>query len=268
MASLSVGTSGWSYRDWAPAFYPAELAPGAFLTHYADRFKIVEVDSTYYRTPSPSMVSGWHAKTPDDFRFAVKVPGVITHEKVLQDCEQERDAFLEALEQLGDKLHSILLQFGYFNKKAFSEPGAFFDRLDKFLQAFSSPRRLAVEIRNKHWLTDEFFQLLRHHGTAYVLTEHSWMPPVEHVMERHDCLTGDFVYLRLIGDRAGIEKITTSWDRIVIDRTERIRQIAKALSKTLSHADIVTFINNHFAGHGPASCEEFLRAMADASREI
>lgn len=267
VASVTVGTSGWSYRDWAPTFYPAGAAPGVYLAYYADRFNMVEVDSTYYRIPSPSVVRGWHEKTPDHFRFTVKVPGLITHEKVLLDCERDRDAFLEALTPLGDKLHSILLQFGYFNKKTFPEPGTFFERLDHFLRELPRPRQVAVEIRNKNWLTDEFFQLLRRHGSAYVLTEHSWMPPVERVMERHDCLTGDFVYLRLIGDRAGIEKITTNWDKIVIDRTERFAQIASALAHNLSQADIVTFINNHFAGHGPASCEAFLRAMADAKRE-
>lgn len=267
MASIRVGTSGWSYRDWAPAFYPPDVAPAAYLTCYAHRFDIVEVDSTYYRSPSPSMVRGWHDKTPDHFRFAVKVPGLITHEKVLLDCERERDALLEALTPLGDKLHSMLLQFGYFNKKAFPAPGAFLDRLDGFLETFPNPRRLAIEIRNKNWLTETFFQLLRRHGSAYVLTEHSWMPPVESVMQQHDCLTGDFVYLRLIGDRAGIEEITTTWDKTVIDRNERIAQIANALAGTLSHADIVAFINNHFAGHAPASAEAFLNALANANRE-
>lgn len=262
---IRVGTSGWSYNDWVPAFYAPGTRPGDFLAQYARRFGIVEVDSTYYRIPSPRTVRGWFSRTPDDFRFAVKAPGLITHEKVLADCDAEWGEFLEALAPLDDKLHSILLQFGYFNKRVFAQAADFFGRLDKFLHAAPQPRRLAVEIRNRNWLGDDFFGLLRAHGVSYALTEHVWMPPVERVLESHDCLTGEFIYLRLIGDRKGIETITTTWDRIVLDRTERIRAIVGALSGIVPAADVVAFINNHYAGHAPASCEAFLKAVAETS---
>ncbi len=263
---IRVGTSGWSYNDWVPVFYEPGTRPGDFLAQYARRFDIVEVDSTYYRIPSPRTVRSWFTKTPDDFHFAVKTPGQITHEKVLVGCDAEWDEFLGAIAPLEHKLHSILLQFGYFNKKKFAKAADFFNRLDNFLQDVSEPRRVAVEIRNKNWLSDDFFQLLRGYGASYCLTEHAWMPPVEHVLESYDCLTGDFAYLRLIGDRKGIERITKKWDKTVIDRNDRIREIVKALAGTIPAADVVAFINNHYAGHAPASCEEFLKAMAEAGR--
>lgn len=243
------------------------MAAGDYLSYYAESFNIVEVDSTYYRIPAKRSVQRWFDRTPDEFQFAVKAPGSITHEKILVDCEDERDQFLQSLEPLAHKLHSILLQFGYFNKKTFSGPAEFFDRLDRFLGMLPDPERVAVEIRNKTWLTDDFFQLLRRHGTAYALTEHAWMPPVEEVIESYDCLTGRFAYLRLIGDRKGIEEITTTWGKVVIDRRERLERIAQALASGLSSADIVVFVNNHYAGHGPATCRDFLDAMARAGDE-
>jgi len=123
---------------------------------------------------------------------------------------------------------------------------------------------LAVEIRNRAWLTPEFFRLLQSHRTAYCLADQAWMPPAEEVLARHNVLTGDFLYVRLIGDRAGIEKVTKTWDRVVVDRTEAIRRLVAALAGIVPRSDIVVFINNHYAGHAPASCEDLLAAMARA----
>src|SRR5262245_23535147 len=68
----TIGTCGWSYRDWAGNFYPAGTKPGDYLKFYATQFAIVEVDSTFYRPPSPQMVQNWQQKTPANFRFALK----------------------------------------------------------------------------------------------------------------------------------------------------------------------------------------------------
>lgn len=266
MPSIRVGTSGWSYRDWVGPFYPPGTKPGDYLPFYAGRFDVVEVDSTFYAIPPARTVAGWAARTPDDFRFSVKTPQTITHEKVLVDCDADRDAFLAALEPLGRKLHSILLQFGYFNKKTFTGPTEFFDRLDNFLHRFPAAAPVAVEIRNRAWLTSAFFDLLRAHRAAFVLADQAWMPPPADVVARHDVVTGDFVYLRLIGDRKGIEQITQTWDRTVVDRSQPIRDLIRALEGVIPRADLVVFINNHYAGHAPASCEEFLQALQAARR--
>ena len=65
------------------------MQPRDFLSYYATRFDPVEIDSTFYGTPSVSTVKGWNAKTPPGFVFAAKVPQIITHEKVLVDCDAE-----------------------------------------------------------------------------------------------------------------------------------------------------------------------------------
>jgi len=135
MQQVRIGTCGWSYQDWSGVFYPKGTAPGAYLTFYAERYPIVEVDSTFYRSPSRKMVEGWRDKTPEGFGFSLKVPQVITHEKLLANCEPEIAAFLSAVRILGYKLLCCCLQFGYFNKKAFASLDAFLERLGPFLAA-------------------------------------------------------------------------------------------------------------------------------------
>ena len=116
MKQVRIGTCGWSYQDWAGVFYPKGTAPREYLTYYAEHYLIVEVDSTFYRTSSRKMVEGWRDKTPDGFGFSLKVPQVITHEKLLKDCKADVKAFLDAAQCLGDKLLCCCLQFGYFHR--------------------------------------------------------------------------------------------------------------------------------------------------------
>src|SRR6266446_1188100 len=91
---ILIGCSGWSYPDWEGPFYPEGMAAADELGWYADRFPIVEVDSTFYRPPAPSQVRGWMKRTPPGFKFALKVPQVITHQKRLKDCAQEVEGFV------------------------------------------------------------------------------------------------------------------------------------------------------------------------------
>ena len=116
--NLRLGTSSWSSQDWVGVFYPAGTASADFISEYAKHFDTVEVDSTFYRTPSAAMVRNWRARTPSGFLAAAKFPQVITHEKVLVDCANELSEFLKAMDLLGDKLGPLLLQFPYFNKQA------------------------------------------------------------------------------------------------------------------------------------------------------
>jgi uncharacterized protein YecE (DUF72 family) len=134
MYAVRIGTCGWSYKDWAGVFYEKGLAAGDYLAAYAEYYPIVEVDS-FYRSPSLSMVKGWRTKTPDGFGFSLKVPQVITHEKLLVDCRTELNGFLTAAHALEGKLLCCLLQFGYFNRKAFATRDSFLKRRDPFLGA-------------------------------------------------------------------------------------------------------------------------------------
>ena len=80
------------------------MKPAEYLSFYATKFNTVELDNTFYRTPSPFAAREWAAKTPTGFTFAAKVPKVITNEKVLVDCQDDLKYFLSAMDNLGDKL--------------------------------------------------------------------------------------------------------------------------------------------------------------------
>lgn len=259
---IRIGTSGWSYDDWVGPFYPQGTNKRDYLAHYASRFEVVEVDSTYYATPRRQMVQGWAERTPEHFRFALKMPGEITHKKVLLDCQAAMEQFIEALEPLRPKLLCVLLQFGYFNRAAFASAEPFLDRLRDFLRSFAARLPLACEIRNKHWLRSDYFDLLRSHEVAAALVEHAWLPPVDLLIERHDVITGPLAYVRLIGDRHGIEKITTTWEKEVVDRDIDLERLAGALLRVAERVEVVTFVNNHYAGHAPQTVERLQRCLS------
>ena len=254
---ILIGCSGWSYPDWEGAFYPEGMAPGDYLEWYADRFPIVEVDSTFYRPPTPRMVRGWRDRTPSDFKFALKVPQVITHQKQLRDCAEEIEGFISSIEPLGEKLCCALLQMGYFNKGAFASLADFLPVLDAFLANW--PIRqvpLAVEIRNPRWVGPELAEVLRDHGAALTLTEQKWMPTLAQIAERIDPVTAGFSFVRLIGDREAIEKVATTWDKVVVDRSAELADVAGVVQSLARRVPVVVFINNHYAGHSPATARD------------
>jgi uncharacterized protein YecE (DUF72 family) len=264
---LRLGTSSWSSQDWVGVFYPAGTAPADFISEYAKHFDTVEVDSTFYRTPSPAMVRNWAARTPDGFLVAAKFPQVITHERVLVDCASEVSEFLKAMDLLGDKLGPLLIQFPYFNKQAFPQPHDFLLRLSNFLEQLPNDRAFAVELRNKYWINDRFLDLLRARNVALALIDHPWMTPVEQLVARQDVVTANFAYLRWLGDRKGIEERTQSWDKIIIDRTREMETWIPIIRALLKRGiNILGFFNNHYAGFAPGSIKLF-REMWERLRD-
>jgi uncharacterized protein YecE (DUF72 family) len=173
---IRLGTSAFTAAGWPGSFYPAGLRPAEYLTYYATQFDTVEVDSTFFATPSESTVRDWHAKTPPGFIFAAKFPQAITHEKMLVDCGAEVSAFLAAMDLLGERLGPLLLQFPWFPDTVFLELADFLARLRPFLDRLPKGYRFAVEIRNKAWLLPKLADALRERGVALALIDQSWMP--------------------------------------------------------------------------------------------
>jgi uncharacterized protein YecE (DUF72 family) len=229
-----------------------------YLSFYATRFDTVEVDSTFYRTPALTTVQGWYSKTPSGFVFAAKVPQKITHEKMLHDCDAEMTEFLKLMDALHEKLGPLLLQFDYFNRKAFVGVNDFLDRLVPFLKKLPKDRKFAVEIRNKAWLVPQFIETLREQGVALALVDQSWMPRPHQWIEQFDPITAEFTYVRWLGDRKAIEQQTKVWDKIIVDRSGELSEWADILGKVYQRkVQIYTYANNHYAGFGPATVETF-----------
>jgi uncharacterized protein YecE (DUF72 family) len=256
--SIRLGTSAFTAAGWPGSFYPANLKPAEYLGYYATQFDTVEVDSTFYRAPSASTVRGWYAKTPPGFVFAAKVPQVITHEKVLVDCQSELAEFLGTMDLLGEKLGPLLFQFGYFNKKAFRSGGDFLARLEPFLKRLPSGYRFALETRNKAWMDARLMDALRASNVALALVDHAWMPRPAELFEKFDPITADFAYIRWLGDRKGIEEQTKTWDKTIIDRTGELREWVNVCYRISGRGlPVFAYANNHYAGNGPATVRLF-----------
>ncbi len=259
---LRLGTSSFTAEGWEKSFYPKGTQARDYLSYYATQFNTLEVDATYYRIPALSTVKGWDAKTPAGFLFALKTPQEITHERVLVDADSTMNEFLRVTEPLGEKLGVILLQFPYFNKKAFAGPAEFLARLKAFLEKLPTDRRYAVEVRNKYWLGPALYDLLRKHKTALALIDHPWMPRPKEWFAKGDAATTDFTYIRWLGDRKGIEALTDSWDKTIVDRTKDLQDWVEACRNFMKRKiRVFAFANNHYGGYAPETLRIFEKLM-------
>ena len=261
---LRLGSSSWTAKGWLGRFYPKGTKPVDFIAHYATIYDSVEIDATFYAVPAESTVLGWRDKTPDDFVFAAKAPQVITHEKFLEDCEQEVFHFLDRMSLLGPKLGPILFQFPYYSKKK----GVTEDEFLRRLRAFAAilPRdgfRFAVEVRNKTWIDSELCEILRDHGLALTLIDHPWMHRPSVLMKNREIVTADFAYVRWLGDRHGIEKITKVWNETVVDRSKEIEEWAPPIRDMLGdQVDVYGYVNNHYGGYAPENIDALTQLLS------
>ncbi|GAA2599021.1 hypothetical protein GCM10010435_93120 [Winogradskya consettensis] len=84
---LVIGTSGWQYKDWRGEgrLYAPKLPQRLWLERFAESFATVEVNNAFYRLPEKATFESWRDRTPDDFRFAVKMSRYLTHVKRLHE---------------------------------------------------------------------------------------------------------------------------------------------------------------------------------------
>lgn len=279
---LLVGTSSYSSNDWAGVFYPDGLPAAERLSYYATQFPTVEVDATFYRCPSPTMVSNWHRRTPDTFRFALKVPREITHELALVDTDAATAEFIDRAALLGDKLSALLLQFPYHPKgedpDEYAHGRQFTQRLATWLDRWGGHAPWAVEIRNGGWLRPQLIELLRQHRVPLALTAYYTFPPLPRLQRSDlDLLTGPFAYVRFIGNRHRLErKIATliqetektrQFDQLVEDKADELRSWIEALLAVVTRVPTLAYFNNHYAGFGPGSARLFSRLWQEIHGE-
>jgi uncharacterized protein YecE (DUF72 family) len=246
VSSVHVGTMGWSYDFWRGNFYPENLNSSEFLAYYSKRFDTVEVDSTFYRIPRESTLTDWREQTPNSFVFSLKFPRMITHIKMLKDCEEETRVFLERAELLGDKLGALLLQF------PFSFRAEHLPLLRTFLKTLPKEHRYAVEVRNKSLLNDDLYSVLRDNGTAFAWVDSSWMPTSTEV-------TGDFLYVRWEGDR---KKVNGTLGKTEIDRTNEINRWALKLEPFVERqTQVFGFFSKYYSGNPMVDSQTFLNSL-------
>lgn len=228
---VHVGTSGYSYPEWRGSFYPERFTGAQMLPYYAERFRTVELNNTFYRMPTGKTIGGWDADTPAGFVFALKVPRRITHIARLRDVADPFRFLLDTVGALGAKLGPLLVQLPPNFRK---DPA----RLDDCLALVPSGVRLAVEFRHPSWLDDEVYGLLRARNAALCIadTEGGTTPLVA---------TADFGYLRL-RDRAYDPDELAAWARTA-GRPE--------------WRDAFVYFKHEESGTGPALARDLLRLV-------
>ncbi|WP_208869761.1 DUF72 domain-containing protein [Micromonospora cremea] len=138
----------WTHRSWQGRLLAHPLPPQERLRHYASWCDAVEGNTTFYATPARDTVASWAAQTDPDFRFVLKLPKVVTHERRLTDADEPLRAFLDAIEPLGPRAHALWIQL----------PGSFspadVPTLSRFLSRLPRSHRYAVEVRHPAFFTD------------------------------------------------------------------------------------------------------------------
>lgn len=187
--ALYVGTSGWAYREWKPAFYPNGIGQARFLGHYCSVFNACEINTTFYRVHDRTVVERWARATPETFRFTAKVHRRLTHARKISDSQ--RAAFLagfaESLAPLSPRLTVLLWQF----------PATFErddDALAGLLAAVPTGVHSSFEFRHGSWSDERVDRALWEAGVTRCLAEDEGGAP-------EALPPGPVAYVRLRADR-------------------------------------------------------------------
>ena len=181
--NVFVGTSGYNYPEWRGSFYPEKFSTDKMLPYYAERFRTVEINYTFYRIPNEKLLANWAAATPDNFSFTLKAPRRITHDSKLQRCEDLLQSFCRTARTLGPKLATLLFQLPPTFKK---DAGV----LKAFTELIPEGTRAAFEFRHASWHDAETLDILRGRNLALCVADSEKMStPVE--------VTADYAYFRL-----------------------------------------------------------------------
>src|SRR5262245_2929582 len=189
-----IGTSGYSFADWVGPFYPPGTKSSDFLSYYATQFGCVEVNSTYYGIPEPRVLANMERKTPDGFRFIVKLNQAMTHEGSRERELVER--FRSVLQPLKDagKYHGLLAQFPW----AFRRDERSKTHLDRMRELLPG-EPLWVEFRHDSWMHPRLAAWLGERSLGYCVVDEpalpGLVPPVTHV-------TNGIGYVRFHGRNA------------------------------------------------------------------
>ena len=175
---LLVGTSGFSYPDWAPRFYPEGTRAADRLAAYAGRLPAVELNATFRRRPTASAIRGWVRATPPDFRFAVKAQRGSAVRALFGDPAASVAWLTEPLPEFGERLGTVLFRVPAEIRRdgpwVNGEVAVADARLAALLAAWPRSIPLVVELQDRSWHVDETFAALRAAGAVLCITE---LPP-------------------------------------------------------------------------------------------
>jgi uncharacterized protein YecE (DUF72 family) len=161
---FQVGTSGFSYDEWRPAFYPEGLKKAAMLSFYAGQLPSVELNNTFYRLPTVNSVQSWSDQVPASFRFAIKATRGLTWSNRMVDCGERLDNLFQALSPLGDKLGCVFYQVPKF---VLCDVAV----LQRFLADQPRGIKIAFDFMHDSWRDPAVLDMLHRHGATAVVTD-------------------------------------------------------------------------------------------------
>jgi uncharacterized protein YecE (DUF72 family) len=262
MPPLYIGTASWQFSGWNGVFYPKELAKDEQLAFYAQRFNTVEVNTTFYGLPRPATLVKWVQSVPVGFKFCLKAPRVITHDKRLIDCEGETRSFLEVLRALGRDAALAFLQFppNFTRQKEGRALALYLD----WLAPQCADLQLGVEVRSPDLMTPAFARFVAERKMAFVLVDRvntddlydSWVELTE------EGKTPPFSIIRWIGDD---QNGPQGDDTITVERDVQLAQWAQRILNLHRLGLIVYgYMHNPYEGHSPASVRRLLDRLTPA----
>ncbi|PJJ66793.1 DUF72 domain-containing protein [Chryseobacterium geocarposphaerae] len=159
--SLYIGCSGFYNNDWKGSLYPEDAKSKDFLSLYCQKFNCVEINSTFYRNPTAKTLLKWRNETPEDFKFFIKIPKIISHEKRLKDCKEDITAFCTHIQDhLKEKLSGFLYQFPPSFKNTQ-------ENIDLILNNINLVCLNVIEFRHESWWNNEIFKILKDHNIIF-----------------------------------------------------------------------------------------------------
>lgn len=265
--TVRIGTCSWADEGLVKHWYPRGVSsPAARLAYYAERFDTVEVDSPFYRLPSPETTAKWNERTPDAFVWHAKASAAMTgHEEA--DRETAFREFREAFEplELSGKLRGVLLQYHpRFQKtaEAKQELAAVRPLLD--------PLQPLIEFRHRSWMEEDeqadTLSFLEHHGLAYVSVD-SPRTRATNVLPRVAAATAPIAYVRFHGRNWKTWNIRNAkssaerfdWMYSAEELTEWVEPLRELAGKT---DEVYAFMNNNRDDFAPRSAK-ILRGLLD-----
>lgn len=153
---IKIGCSGYYYKHWIGQFYKENTKAYNFFIEYINYFDTVELNTTFYHYPTEKQVASWVNKSPEKFLFSVKMPGLITHKKLLKNCKDNILLFFHLIKPLKikNKLGAILIQTPKTLKYNL-------DILVEFLEMLPNGYKYSFEFRNREYYNDDVYQIMK-----------------------------------------------------------------------------------------------------------
>jgi len=261
---VHIGTSSWLFDSWRGVFYPDKVPKSQYLSFYASQFDTVEVNTSFYAIPSPSVLIHWIESVPAGFTFALKFPRVITHDRRLVDCTGLTRTFLDVLRALGPAAGPAFLQFPPdFTRRANGrELAAYLD----WLAIEASDLRLAIEVRSADLLTASFARFVAERSFALVLVDRIATADLYAIwLECIDAgLGADFSLIRWIGD----DRTGPQGDRALqVLRDNDLGRWCQRIGELVHRGRTVFgYMHNPYEGHSPASVRRLRNLLAGRVR--